>query len=51
MFYSTSMTNASADAGIVRQDSPKASQPQAILKIHSPSSLDIEDLEIVVHNK
>ena len=31
---------ASADAGIVRQDSPRASQPQAILKLRPPSSLD-----------
>ena len=31
---------ASADAGIVRQDSPRASRPQAILKLHPPSSLD-----------
>ena len=28
------------DAGIVRQDSPRAAQPQAILKIRPPSSLD-----------
>ena len=31
---------ASADAGIVRQDSPRASRPQAILKLRRPSSLD-----------
>ena len=31
---------ASADAGIVRQDSPRASRPQAILKFRPPSSLD-----------
>ena len=31
---------ASADAGIVRQDSPRASRPQAILKLRPPSSLD-----------
>ena len=31
---------ASADNGIVRQDSPRASRPQAILKLRPPSSLD-----------
>ena len=31
---------ASADAGIVRQDSPRASRPQVILKFRPPSSLD-----------
>ena len=31
---------ASADAGIFRQDSPRASWPQAILKLCPPSSLD-----------
>ena len=31
---------ASTGAGIVRQDSPRASQPQAILKLRPPSSLD-----------
>ena len=31
---------ASADAGIVRHDSPRASQPQVILKLRPPSSLD-----------
>ena len=31
---------ASADAGIVRQDFPRASRPQAILKLRPPSSLD-----------
>ena len=31
---------ASADARIIRQDSLRASQPQAILKLHPPSSLD-----------
>ena len=31
---------ASAEAGIVRQDSPKASRPQAILKLCPPISLD-----------
>ena len=33
---------ASADAGIVRQDSPRASRPQAILKLRPPSSLGSE---------
>ena len=31
---------ASADAWIVRQDSPRASRSQAILKLRPPSSLD-----------
>ena len=31
---------ASADAGIVKQDSPRASRPQAILKLRRLSSLD-----------
>jgi len=31
---------ACADTGIVRQDSPRASWPQAILKLRPPSSLD-----------
>ena len=31
---------ASADAGIVKQDSPRASRRQAILKLCPPSSLD-----------
>ena len=41
---------ASADAGIVRQDSPRASRPQAILKFRPLSSLDYKDPKFIFVN-